>query len=363
MIFFFAELLQIAIGNRNSLSHSPSEQEWNDIFTLAKKQALLGVTYVAVEKLSDEQKPPRGLLLRWFVAAEHIRQTNEEQNQKAVAIAQRFHQDGFRNVILKGQGVAQYYKRDNLELYRTPGDVDIWLDGTRESVVAYVRRHMPDCKIVYHHVDFPKVDGVEVEVHFTPSWMNDYFTNRRLQLFFNECKESVFTTKSADTVAEIPAPDLHFNRVYILVHIYRHLFHEGVGLRQLMDYYYILCQGFTEEERKETIGLLQTLKMRRFVSAVMWVLQEVFGMDDRFLLLSPSEREGRFLLEEIVKSGNFGQYDKRIIRNRHDSDLSHSLRKIKRNFSFVWNYPSEVLWSPIFKLWHYLWRKRANSKC
>ena len=150
-------------------------------------------------------------------------------------------------------------------------------------------------------------------------------------------------------------PTLELNRVFILVHIYRHLFSEGIGLRQLMDYYYVLRQGFTEAERRETLQVLESLKMVRFAGAVMWVLQQLFGMDDRYLLIAPNEREGRFLIREVMLAGNFGQYDTRLQHYEGESALHWGLRKVMRNFRFVRSYPSEVLWSPLFKIWNYLW--------
>ena len=259
-----------------------------------------------------------------------------------------------------------------LSSYRTPGDIDIWLFAGRDKVLDYVRRHVPDCKPVYHHVDFPVVEGLDIEVHFTPTWMNSPVTNRRLQRFFKgyglevkgdrlkvighglEGDTTHYTLNTKQEYTVLPVSSLAFNRVYILVHIYRHLFAEGIGLRQLLDYYFVLCQGFTEEERKMTMYTLRTLKMKRFAAAVMWVLQQVFGMDDRYLLTTPDEQEGRFLLSEVMLAGNFGQYDERLQHMSGESRLHWGLRKVKRNFRFVSSYPSEVLWSPFFKLWQYL---------
>lgn len=353
----FCELLQIALGHSMEFSRVPSKEEWRELFLLAKKQALIGVSYVAIEKLPKNQKPPRKLYLQWGVTAEHIVKQNEELNIKAISISKMFREAGFRNVVLKGQGVALYYGIENLNKYRMPGDVDIWLDGSRGDIVSYVCKCKPDCKIVYHHIDFPEVEGVEVEVHFTPSWMNSYFTNRVLQRYFDQNKEWQFA-QCEDEVEAIPVPSLAFNRVYILVHIYRHLFHEGIGLRQLMDYYFVLRQGFTATERDYTMRILRSLKMERFTSAVMWVLQEVLGLEDVYLLTSPNEKEGNFLLKEIIHSGNFGKSDKSLMRSRNESDLSYAIRKLRRNFRFIRSYPSEVLWSPLFKVWHYFWRNR-----
>ncbi len=353
------DLLQVALGYKTELSRIPLEKEWQELYILAKKQTLLGIAFVGIEHLPKAQHPPKVLLMQWFLTAERIKSCNKEMNGKTIAISDKFCSDGFRNIILKGQGIAKYYGR--LNCYRTPGDVDVWLDGERKNIVKYVRSYAPDCKIVYHHVDFPKIDGVEVEVHFTPSWMNNYFTNRVLQRYFNRNRDLLFA-RCDNRLNEIPVPTLAFNRVYILVHIYRHLFHEGIGLRQLMDYYFVLHQGFTEEERSVTMRTLCSLGMKRFTSAVMWILQEVFGMEDEHLLTPANKREGLFLLNEIMRSGNFGQYDKSLIRssNCNKSDLSYALSKLKRNLRFIQSYPSEVLWSPLFKMWHYFWRKKMN---
>ena len=383
MLFF--ELLQIAIGNRQALTHAPSAEEWNELYALAQKQALTGIAFHGVELLPEGQRPPKPLLMQWYMATERIKAMNAELDRKALGVAHKFLDDGFPGVILKGQGIAKLYRVEqvensklkienchpecdathntqhtaqekNLSFYRTPGDIDIWLHGKREEILEYVRKHVPDCKPVYHHVDFPVVEGLAIEVHFTPSWMNSPITNRRLQRFFRE--HALSSLSSSLSFKALPIPSLTFNRVYILVHIYRHLFAEGIGLRQLLDYYYVLCQGFTEEEREATMRTLRSLRMQRFTGAVMWVLKQVFDIDDRYMLIAPDEREGRFLLEEIMQAGNFGQYDERLQYQQGESALRWGLRKVKRNFRFVRSYPSEVLWSPLFKLWHYFWRKR-----
>lgn len=355
-----SDLLKVALGNQSELPRVPTENEWKALYQLSKTQTLLGITYKAIEQLPAYQRPPKQLLLKWIVAAEHIKHLNELLNNKAIVISQKFYRDGFRNIILKGQGVARYYTINDLNMYRNPGDIDIWLDGSRKEIIDYVRRFLPSSPIFYHHMDFPKIDGVEIEVHFTPSWMNSYFTNRRLQQLFRNQKERLFNFDYTNT-SILPTPNLEFDRVYILVHIYRHLFHEGIGLRQLLDYYFVLRQGFTSKEREETMQILRSLKMDRFASATMWVLQEVFGLEEEYLITVPNESDGQFLLEEIMIAGNFGHYDKRILRKSHESDLSYGLRKVKHNFRFFSSYPSEVVWSPLFKLWHLFWRKRVSK--
>lgn len=354
MLFF--ELLQVALRHRKDLSRIPTERQWYELYAVAKKQALLGISFAAIEQLPAEQRPTRGLLVQWGLAASRIKKENEAQCQKIIHLAQAFQQAGLPGLVLKGQGVAQYYKVDNLDLYRTPGDVDLWVNSDRDKVIDYARDHQPDCAVVYHHVEFPRQDGLEIELHFTPSWMNNYFDNQTLQRYFDYQKCIQFAVKPSDK--EIPTPSLSFNRVYILIHVYRHLFHTGIGFRQMLDYYYVLRQGMTDGERAEAMSVFASLGMIRFVRATMWVMQEVFGLEQHYMLSDPSEIDGRFLLEEMLQAGNFGQHDERMMHAKSESDISWGLRKVKRNFRFLRSYPSEVIWSPLFKIWHYCWRKK-----
>lgn len=364
MLFF--ELLQVAIGNLDKMSANPTEKEWYELYSIAQKQTLLGISFLGIERLPKEQRPPKTLLMQWFSIANHIKEMNEEQDKKSLAVANRFLKDGFKSVILKGQGIAQLYPDGK---YRTPGDIDIWLDGTRESIYNYVKTFEPQTRAVYHNIAAPSIRGTEIEVHSTPSWMNSYCTNINLQRFFQQYATETFNNNEYLAVSDdgmlyyrkFPVPTLTFNRVFILVHIYRHLFGEGIGLRQLLDYYYVLCQGFTEEERRETLQVLASLKMLRFASAVMYVLQTVFGMDEKYLLLTPDIKEGRFLLNEIMLAGNFGHHDERIKRIANERALHVFLRRSIRNLRFIRSYPSEVLWTPLFKIWHYFMRMKWNG--
>ena len=155
-------------------------------------------------------------------------------------------------------------------------------------------------------------------------------------------------------------PTNSFNRIFILLHIYRHLFEEGIGLRQLLDYYYVLQQGFTEQEKAATLQQLKELKMVRFAGAVMHVLKKVFAMDEKYFLTTPLEKEGDFLLKEILAGGNFGKYSQRYEAEMNGNLLQRAFARTAHNMIFARSYPSETLAAQPFRIWHYFWRKKYN---
>lgn len=355
-IKLFFELLKAAGCSQPELSYTLTEEEWTDIYKLAQKQALAGVLFDVVSALPREQQPPKALLMNWYGLALQIRRWNLQLNVTAAKVYAQFLKQGFRATILKGQGMALLYPNP---LSRTSGDIDIWVEGSRERILKDLFGDGKRGRVLYHHTEIFFSDQTELEVHFTPSWMNNFCTNYRLQRFFKRMAEAQFTheVELPEGAGRIAVPTAAFNRVYILVHIYRHLFGEGIGLRQLMDYYYVLRQGCTEKERKATVNVLKDLGMWRFVKAVMYVMQEVFGLPQENMLAEPDEKEGRFLLDEVMKAGNFGHYDQRMVRKAHESLGSRFVRLTKRNMRFWRSYPSEVFCTPLFKVWHTCWRK------
>ncbi len=350
---FFA-LIRHSIGNCD-FPYRPTPELWNEIFEIAKKQALVGITFSGIEKLPKEQHPDKFTLLDWYRVTEEIKKKNKELSKKCQDISNIFNSCGFRNCILKGQGIAQLYPNPTL---RAPGDIDIWLEGNSKDIIQYVKRYHPKEKPVYHHINFPLKSGCKLEVHLKPSWMHNPVKNRRLQRFFNDTAGTQFTNIIETPEGSFPAPTLAFNRVYILLHIYRHLFQEGIGLRQLLDYYFVLKKGFTENEKRETIRILKSLGLMRFTASVMFIMQEIFHLDKSHMLTPPDYQRGQFLLHEIMTAGNFGMYDNRYSIVSKKNEFRHFINGMHRTLRLTRQYPEEVLWSPYFKIWHFFWRKR-----
>ena len=75
-----------------------------------------------------------------------------------------------------------------------------------------------------------------------------------------------------------------------------------------------------------------------------------------WMICEPNEKEGKKLLEEIMKGGNFGQYDTRDAGMKNGGMMKHGVWKLKRVMRLVRSYPEEALWEPVFRAWHLGWR-------
>lgn len=359
IIELFFNLIRCGIGKEKALPRTPSEEEWNELFDIAKKQTLVGIAFAGIERLPQEQRPPKTLLLQWYKVCALIKSKNAELDKKCAIVSQKFKSEGFENCILKGQGIARLYPDPTL---RTPGDIDIWLDGGESKAIGYVRRFFPNCEPTYHHVDFPIAEDLDIEIHYRPSWTYSPLTNKRLQRYFDENAGTQFGNDITTANGQFPAPTLAFNRIYILLHIYRHLFFEGIGMRQLLDYYFVLQQAITPEEKKEHIGLLKKFGLKGFAGAATYAMQQILGLDSEHTLVEPNKRLGEFLIHEMMIAGNFGKYDQRYDLGAHNYSFKRAIETVKRTMTLLTRFPDETLWSPYFKVWHYFWRRRHTRR-
>lgn len=351
----FFDFLQFCIGSVEKIPASIKEADWKVLYAIAKKQALTGVLFHGIKQLPKELAPDAGLLMQWMGIAQNIRMQNIQLFLDSTKVCKKFKQVGFRNCILKGQGNALLYPDPYM---RTPGDIDIYLDGGRERVMQYINNVCPNQVMRYHHVDFP-VMKTAIEVHFTPSYMFCPIHNWRMQKWFKEVmgEQCAHRVSLPDGYGEIHVPTATFNVIYILSHLYRHIFTEGIGLRQLLDYYFVLsmlnvnCEMLTSMQKN-----LKHLGLWKFAQAVMFVMKEVFGLSEDRMIAPMDEKEGRFLLDEIMRGGNFGQYDDRMGSKGGESKIHRYFRMNLRNLRFVKHYPTEAVCEPIFRTWFAGWK-------
>ena len=110
MLFF--ELIQIAVGERASLSRTPTEEEWQEAYQIATKQTLVGMSFSAVEIINKDDNtmmPPMSLFYQWLGDTLQIESRNKELNYASSQLYRIFNNSGLRCSVLKGQGIASLY--------------------------------------------------------------------------------------------------------------------------------------------------------------------------------------------------------------------------------------------------------------
>ena len=415
-IFLF---LNYCLGKKVDMSMVVAQIDWRQLYNFASRQALLGFCFDGIERLTKEfseelkQNPMgRDLLMTWMGAAQQIRRQNMKVNAVAGKLYSKFREDGLRCCILKGQGNALMYPNP---YSRTPGDIDVWMNASREDITEYAKAHFEiGDDIRFHHLE-TSFDGVPVELHFFPGIMNNPIYNARLQKWFKrnadlQCSNVV---SLPDGIGEIAIPTTAFNVVYQLTHLYHHFFDEGIGMRQIIDYFLVvndfskneivsskitpslftLKEGSTFSPSPSSSGSgdvtalrcseplrykdggpskvspgcagwdrlgyaceLKHLGLWKFAGAVMYVLHEALGLPEERMIAPMDEKRGKLLLAEILNGGNFGRHFTKYGHFTQQGMAKKYFLKIWRNMHFVRYYPAEALSEPIFRTWHFFWR-------
>ena len=409
------EFIRYSLDPEAEMPKGMGKIDWEKMFQFADEQGILGIVFQGVREIMDNGKwkmeddghtestesteresggPDYDLMLEWGFVAQEIENRNKKVNKAVVRLAEELKEKGFGCCILKGQGNNLLYPN----VYsRTPGDIDVWaqpklkiengkwiIGQDVKRVIRIVKERNPEARAVYHHIDYGEYDDVEVEVHYRPSFMNDPIHNRRLQKWFEQKAPEQFAhvVELPDGVGEVAVPTVEFNLIFQLSHVYNHLLHEGIGLRQIIDYYYLLRQSnderqsnrLTEIDKRQSNRLteiderqsnrlteirdtlLRRLGLWKIAGAMMWVLNEVLGLEEKYLIAPKNEKLGRVLLAEMLRGGNFGQFD--IDNIKADSQLKKNWQRIRRDLRMMRYFPSECLWEPVFRIGHFFWRTR-----
>ena len=242
---FFA-FLKYCLGSKENMSRVIAGMDWQELYSFASKQALLGLCFEGIERLGKEypvelkQNPiRRELLMTWMGKAQQIHRQNMKVNVVAGKLFSMLREDGMRCCVLKGQGNALMYPNP---YSRTPGDIDVWIDASRERIMEYAQKKFElGDDIRLQHLE-TSLDGVPVELHFFPCSMNNPIYHARLQIWFrrNADLQCSHIVRLPDEAGDIAIPTTAFNVVYQLTHLYHHFFDEGIGMRQIIDYFLVV---------------------------------------------------------------------------------------------------------------------------
>ena len=372
------ELLRVAVGQQDCLSHTPTAEEWQELYAMAEKQAVLGICFHGIERLHEQrQTPPQNVLFEWIGAVEFFKQKNALLNKQCVGLQKKLEESGIKSSILKGQGIASCY--GELASLRQPGDIDIYVDCGLKGALQFAKIvGYKDVEWDYKHLHLDVFPDAEVEVHYRVEVLLNLWKNKKLQEWFKEHQEAVLGSRFMVDDFPVITPTVEFNRFYILLHIYRHFLYEGVGMRQLMDYYYVLkattnkpndtngslCSKLNENHNEnlsnstdytDLTDLLKQFGMWKFARGLMWVMQQVFGLEKEYMICEPQEDEGRFILSEVMEGGNFGHYDERLSSDQ-GGKLQTMKKVVKHNVHLMRHYPSEIIWPPVWFVWHKCWK-------
>lgn len=140
----------------------------------------------------------------------------------------------------------------------------------------------------------------------------------------------------------------------------------------MVNLYFVLNHEISEDIhlhgsalKDKSEELVKRFGLMKFAGTSMWGLGYVFdnlNENDKWrekwpwMICEPDERRERHLLDEIMRAGNFGHYDERL-NYQKGNRLVLMWRWVKHSLRLFWDYPEDVLWTPIGIVYISMWRR------
>lgn len=341
----YLEFIRYAINEKTVIPDSAKSIDWYDFLQYCNRQGIIGIVFEGLQR-ANLRIPPT-VLFQWLSYSESIKSKNRDINHRIVEIQSFFQDKGYRTCILKGQANGLMYPKPEV---RSPGDIDIWVEGNAEDIINLILRSWPNAPYSLHHIKMPIFKDVSVEVHYRPTGITTWNLDKLLQSYIRKIADNQFTHKEKFYDVEICSLTDGFNALYQILHMYGHFFATRNSFKQFVDYYYLLKKSLIKEEKDECRQMFKTLKLEKYASGIMWIMKEVLGLDENYLIGDVNEKEGRRLLGESYYYGTFS-----------NNKLTSVLEQTIGNCKLLMYYPKEVMLSPIHLCWHQWWKFKMKQ--
>jgi len=116
------------------------------------------------------------------------------------------------------------------------------------------------------------------------------------------------------------------------------------------SYYYLLMQETSDKQKYEAIEVMKKCGMYKFFCAIIWIETKFLGLDEERWIVHTNEKAGLFVLNEMLKGGNFGNCFKTNNRNVFVIYLDQMIYRLKYTIQF----PSETLSRPLALVCDYI---------
>lgn len=285
--------------------------DWGDVARTAKIQSALGVAgdvMLSDSRIASAMSQELRTKVKTFIMANMM--THGKLNGVLVNVVSHLSAAGIRSVLLKGQGLAQYYPKPEL---RQCGDIDLYVGLERYAdsydVVKPLATQIDDRKAleVGKHYDF-FVGKVAVEMHR----YSDRYPTPKLDRIYQEVslkglnEDLVPLMFSGQTVY---TPSDEYNAFYIFSHLFHHFLINGLGARQLCDWMLFLRARSSHIDMSSLETILRRLDMLKPWQAFGCVLVKYFGMPAESFPFYDSalEHKADNIVRRLLDEGNFGK--------------------------------------------------------
>lgn len=359
---FFLSLIKLGIGNARVVP-VPKQIDWNTLEDLAARQGLSAIIVDGIERMPEEKRPPKMVLLQWIGETLQSYEYRYDQYRKAIAeLAVFYSQHGFKMMLLKGYACSLNWPKPE---HRPCGDIDIWLFGRQKEADAELEAwfkssngsKVQDFKIdnSHHHHSVYNWGEFMVENHYDFVNVYAHKSSRELEKIFKELGQDdtqwvdmVDTSTGSAPKVYLPSPNLH--ALFLIKHMVSHFAAANITLRQVLDWAFFVEKHSKEVDWDWLVDVLEKYHMMDFYNCINAICVEDLGFDSRifpYVQFSPFMKNR--ILKDILNPEFSGKEPKSVFlripfkyrrwkSNRWKHELCYKESMWSAFWSGVWNH-------------------------
>lgn len=287
----------------------PVGTDWQRLFQLLQQNHVAALASEAFSHLTQEQKPPRNVLIPWLSEREKAAAWYRHQLGVQQEIEQLMLQHGIKTMALKGTTLAQLYPQPDLREF---SDLDLYFYDRHSEADQLAAKHLGVHvnNDSHHHTKYD-YRGVTIESHF--DLVNAHYppSNRRYEKLLKEL--------STDN-CQLPT----FEILFLLRHMAGHFAASRITLRDLVDWHLLSTAHRTAADWNKVRNGIKESGMADFAEALNNIVHNRFGTDNPLPHNADSSLVER--IENDIIYGNLAEHKEETLRR-----LAWKLRRYSTN--------------------------------
>ncbi|MBQ3504160.1 MAG: nucleotidyltransferase family protein [Oscillospiraceae bacterium] len=282
----------------------PENVDWEAAGKFAKEQDVVSFLYDGAA--AANAPVPGALLQKWRSGMLQGVVRNERLLRAQDELLGWLRAENIPVVVLKGSSVSRYYPQPDLRIL---GDIDILV---AQPDVDRVKRILEQhgyrfCEHDHNfHLSFSRPDAY-VELHYNVTKLPDSDGGRAAGEVIDTFLQDIEEGTLHDYV--FPVLSQPNQALMLLLHMIRHMFSSGIGLRQLCDWAVYMAEADLARFEGETLPVLERCGLRNYAAAATAACIRYLGLSEKGMdwCSTVEEETGELFLSDILRSGNMGQ--------------------------------------------------------
>lgn len=342
------------------------ECDWVAMFQMSDTQAVSGIVFDGLQKLYEMKEvalPDQEFLYEWIGMANMQEAIYAEHVGTLIKTHRRLQEEGIDHVFMKGLTCGVRYPNP---YHRTCGDIDFVVNPKdfQRTLKTLETIGKVDYDLVHEHHGMAYVGDVVLEPHYKVHNYQNKSHNRAMQEMFEEVfPEQLMQVEIGGEV--IPVFPETFEGVFLVSHMVNHVYEEGLGLRQVIDYALFLDQCHDKIDWSKYGQSLKRMGMERAHRIFTRICERYLGLSAEICHHDYTEKEMAFaqkMMQDIMSVGNFGRGGYVFSHDSRMDELKNFCWVAKRAMNLCYLCPSEAYLWPLSKFQRYFSKKINPSK-